>query len=107
MDLLVKKKAIGVKAEQIVYNADKMRWDILNGVGTFLYAAADDGSVLVKNVTLPDDYEDGKYFYVNGRFERNENWKRYVPPEERITQLEEQNALLMQCIMEMSEIIYA
>lgn len=107
MDLLVKKKAISVKAEQIVYNAEYLRWDILDGVGTFLYAAADEAYTLVKNVTLPEDYEDGKYFYVNGRFVLNENWKPYVSTEERIAQLEAQNRLLMLCIMDMSEIIYA
>lgn len=107
MDLLVKKKAISVKAEQIVYNAEAMHWDVLDGVGTFLYAAADDGSVLVKNVTLPEDYEDGKYFYVNGRFVLNENWKPYVSTEERMAQLEAQNEMLLNCVLEMSEIIYA
>jgi hypothetical protein len=107
VDLLVKGQVINVKAEMIVYNAEYLRWDILDRVGTFLYAAADEAYTLVKNVTLPEDYEDGKYFYVNGRFVLNENWKPYVSTEERMAQLEAQNEMLLNCVLEMSEIIYA
>lgn len=63
---------------------------------------------LVENVELPEDYTDGKYFYEDGEFVLNEDWTPPpLSPEDRIAQLEADNETLLQCILEMSEIVYA
>ena len=106
MDLLLEGKRIDVVANNIVYNTIKKRWDIYGEGNAFLFAIKGDLYVLVENVTLPEDYADGKYYY-DGGFVRVEDWTEYKSPEERIADLEAQNALLMQCVMEITEILYA
>ena len=51
--------------------------------------------------TLPLDYEDNKYKYVNGEFTVREDWKQYQPP---ITteELQEQLEMQEQAITELS-----
>lgn len=50
---------------------------------------------------IKDEAYNGEYT-VEGEFEETE-----PTAEERITELETQNAMLMECLLEMSEIVYA
>ena len=54
----------------------------------------DHNYTLVENVELPEDYEDGKYFFIDGEFTLNEEWKPFKSAEERIAELERQLANL-------------
>lgn len=110
MKLLVKDKQIIAVAENIsfgVFDELREKWSICDAEGNTLYYILDDGFQLVEDVTLPDDYVDGKYFFENGEFVLDENWEPYVSPEERIAELEAQNEMLMNCVLEMSEVVYA
>jgi len=95
MKLLIKGNEIYAIAENISYgiyeNEDK--WRLADAEDNILYYMIDDGFTLVEDVTIPSDYVDGKYFYENGEFVLNEDWKPYVSPEERIAQLEEAVAI--------------
>lgn len=66
------------------------KWRIL--VDDSMYYMIDNGFTLIEGVTLPPDYVGEKYFYEDGEFVLNEEWKPYISTEERITQLEEQVA---------------
>lgn len=80
-----------------VYDEPIEKWGMFDEEGRILYYAIDNFFTLVKDVTLPNDYEDGKYFYENGEFVLNEDWKPFVPEqsmEERIAELEKQLANL-------------
>jgi hypothetical protein len=92
MDLLLEGKRIDIVANNIVYNTVKKRWDIYDEGNVFRHAVKGDFYILVENVELPTDYEDGKYYYDDGKFVLVADWKPYVSPEERITQLETENA---------------
>lgn len=72
------------------------------------------GSVFVKKEDFPDgffdDFEVGKWLYKNGKITINPD---YIPPEppepsleEQLAALTEQNQMLTDCILEMSEIVY-
>lgn len=57
---------------------------------------------------IPEGAEYGKYLYINGAFVENPNWEEPKPTaEERIAELEMQNEMLLSCVLEMSEIVYA
>ena len=113
MQLLVEGKIIYAYAPKIefgVYDEPIEKWGMFDEYGNILYYAIDHGFTLVTDVELPSDFEEGKYFYENGKFVLNEDWQPYVPmpsTEERISELEAQNAMLMECVLEMSEIVYA
>ena len=69
---------------------------------------AQDGAIIVDK--LPDgNYSD--YLYVDGEFTYDplpkDEVKNQPTQEERITALEEENAVLLECLLEMSEIVYA
>jgi hypothetical protein len=109
MKLLVKGNEIYAIAENISYgryeNEDK--WRLADSEDNILYYMIDDGFTLVENVEIPSDYEDGKYFFEDGEFVLNAEWKPYVSMEERMAELEAQNEMLMSCLLEMSEMVYA
>lgn len=95
MYLLVKENRIYEIAPFIVFGTfeGEQKWKLEDERGFVAYYVIDDGYTLVENVEVPDDYEHGKYFYENGEFVLNEEWKPYVTPEERIAQLEAQVAI--------------
>jgi hypothetical protein len=96
MKLLIKDNYIFAIAENISYGVyeNEEKWRLADAEDNLMYFVLDHDFVLVENVEVPDDYRDGKYFYENGKFVLNEEWKPYVSPEERIAQLEEQLANL-------------
>lgn len=113
MDILVKGNLIMEVEPSIsfgMYEGEE-KWCVKDGnteESNVLYYILDDGFTVVKDVTLPDDFERGnKYFFENGEFVLNEEWKPYISPEERLAELEAQNEMLMACVLEMSEIVYA
>lgn len=97
MKILVKDTFIHVIAENIsfgIYDEPIEKWRISDNDGNIMYYMLDDGFTLVEDVELPKDYADGKYFFENGEFVLNKDWKPYVSPEERIAQLEEQLSIM-------------
>lgn len=91
MKLLIKDNDIYAIAENIsygVYEGDE-KWRLADADDNVMYYMTDSNFTLIENVTLPDDYEGGKYFFENGEFVLNEDWAPYVSPEERIAILEE------------------
>ena len=49
------------------------------------------------------------YLYINGEYVYDPlppEEDDYIPPEDRIAALEEQNEMLLECILEMSELLY-
>ena len=101
MKILVKDNRIFEIAENItfgVYDESYEKWRIADAEDNALYYVVDDGFSLVEDAEVPSDYVDGKYFFENGEFVLNEEWKPYVSPEERIAQLEEQVAMQEEAI---------
>lgn len=95
MQILVKENHVVYMAPFIdygVFDEPIEKWRFLDEEGKLLQYAIDDGFTLVDNVTIPEDYADGKYFFENGEFVLNEEWKPYRSFEERIEELEAQNA---------------
>lgn len=91
MQILVKGNQIIVYAPSIsfgVYDEDFEKWKLEDENGNIMYYMIDDGFTLIENVTLPSDYAEGKYFFENGEFVLNENWKPYISPEERLNNVE-------------------
>lgn len=91
MKILVKDNIIYAIAENISYGSyeNEDKWRLADAEDNILYYMIDDGFTLVENVEIPSDYEDGKYFFENGEFVRNPEWKPYVSQEERIATMEE------------------
>lgn len=96
MYLLVKENHVYEIAANISFGTfeGEQKWRLEDERGFVAYYVIDDGYTLVENVEVPSDYEDGKYFFENGEFVLNAEWKRWVSPEERITQLEEQLSVM-------------
>lgn len=95
MQLLLKKNRIYSIGAKITYGkvdpteptVDK--WRVEDENGNLISQWIGEGFEVVETTaTLPSDYESGKYFYENGEFVLNPNWKKYVSPEERISQME-------------------
>lgn len=110
MQILVKDTRIIAVAHKItlgVFDEPFEKWKLENEDGELIYYVIDQDFDLIENVTIPEDYEDGKYFYENGELTLNEDWRPYVSMEDRILQLEQENQFLVDCILEMSEMIYA
>lgn len=78
------------------------KWLVKDGKSedsNILYYILDDDFTLFEDVTLPDDFERGnKYFFENGEFISNEQWKPYISPEQRLEKVEEENARLNEAI---------
>ena len=97
MKLLVQGKNIVVHAYNIewgLYHEPFELWKATDENGELVCYAVDYDYQLIENVELPSDYEVGKYFYENGGFVLNEDWKPYVSIEEKVAMLEEQLANL-------------
>lgn len=75
-----------------------------------------EGSIDIDSSIVPSNFFDEwfpeKFLYINGEIIKNPD---FVPPEpeppepsleEQITELKEQNQMLTDCILEMSEIVY-
>lgn len=111
MKVLVKGNEIIAYAPSIefgVYDDDIEKWKLSDEEGNLLFYALDNGYIVTDNVDIPSDYVDGKYFYESGEFVLNEDWTPPpLSPEERIAELEAQNEMLLTCVLEMSEIVYA
>ena len=91
MDILVKGKMIYAVAPTIefgVYDEPFEKWKVSDESIGMLYYVLDDGLELVEDVVLPNDYVSGKYFYENGEFVLNEDWKPYVSPEEKLEEMD-------------------
>lgn len=71
-----------------VFDESIEKWKLENKDGSLMYYFIDDNFTLVEDVKIPDDYEHGKYFYENGNFVLNAEWKPYISPEQRIKNLE-------------------
>lgn len=96
MKILVKGNTIYAIAENISYGKyeDEEKWRLADANDNILYYMIDYGFTLVEDVEIPSDYEDSKYFYENGEFVLNKEWKQYKSPEERIAELEAEVARL-------------
>lgn len=80
------------------FDEDVAKWGAFNteDVKTrmTLFYVIDHEYTLVENVELPSDFTDGKYFFVNGEFVLDEDWRPPLTTEERIAELERQLANL-------------
>lgn len=97
MNLLVDGKVIIAYASKIefgVYDEDFEKWALYDSEGNVICYVIDKEYSVIENVELPADFTDGKYFYENGEFVLNEDWKPYVSIEEKVAMLEEQLANL-------------
>lgn len=93
MKILIKESKIIAVSENISfgrYDEDCEKWRIADADDNVMYYILDDGYALINDVLIPEDYQDGKYFYENNIFVLNREWKPYVSPEERLAQLAEQ-----------------
>lgn len=70
-----------------VFDEPFEKWQIQRG--EFIEYYIDNGYTVIDNVTIPEDYVGGKYFYENGEFVVNPDWEEYKSPEEKLKELEE------------------
>lgn len=90
MKILVNGNTIVTYGEEItfgVFDEPIEKWLIKRD--GFVEYYIDNNYTVVDNVTIPEDYEGGKYLFKNGEFVLNEGWKPYKSQEERIAELEE------------------
>lgn len=94
MQLLIKDNNIHAIADKIEFGVyeNEEKWRLADAENNLMYYMIDYNFSLVEGVEVPSDYADGKYFYENGEFVLNAEWKPYVSPEERLTQIEERLA---------------
>ena len=107
MNMLVKGNQIYEIAEKIMFGTydGEEKWRIADTEDNTQFYVIDDGFTLIENIEVPSDYVDGKYFFENGEFVLNAEWKPYVSPEERIAQLEETVALQEEMLMMSDEAV--
>ena len=110
MDILVKGNLIMEVEPSISFGVfeGEEKWRVKDGKtddSNVLYYILDDGFTLFENITLPDDFVRGKYFFENGEFVLNEEWKEYKSPEQRIAELEEENEQLRADIEMQAEVL--
>lgn len=86
--------ALGEIIDFGIFDEPFEKWRISDSNGNTLYYMIDDNYTLVENVSLPENYVNGKYFYENGEFVLNTEWKPYYPIEERANMLEDENKRL-------------
>lgn len=88
-------KVVGVapKITFGVYDEPFKKWRLADENDNLMYYMIDSDFELVESVTLPEDYSGGKYFFENGEFVLNKDWKPYRSPEQRIEELEEMVAI--------------
>ena len=92
MMILVKQGNIIAEAHEILFGLfdDTFeKWQLTDENGDLICYFVDDEYTTVKDVELPSDYVSGKYFYENGEFVLNENWKPYRSPEQILAEIEE------------------
>lgn len=108
MDILLNGKEIVAIAPRIskgIFDEDFEKWKMADEYDRLLYYAIDHNYTHIMNVELPEDYEDGKYYYDNGEFVLVSEWKPYVSPEERIAILEKENAKLKADVEAQAEVL--
>lgn len=99
MQVLLNKKEIVAVADNIVFGVfDEPieKWAALDANGQVIMYFIDHGFTLIDGVELPEDFEYGKYFFEDGRFVLDENWRPHIPEEvlsERVARLEETVAI--------------
>ena len=96
MQILVKGNSVIEVAHSIIwgtFDEPIEKWALLNENGDVFLYVIDDGYTVIENVELPSDYVDGKYFYKNGGFVLNEDWKEYVSLDEKVENLETENSI--------------
>ena len=63
------------------YEPDVDKWGMYDAEGNIqLYAIGDFSVVEFDPADKPEDYEPGKYFFVNGEFVLNPDWTEPLPP---------------------------
>lgn len=115
MNILVKEKRIVAAAEKIsygIYDEDFYKWRLADSSNELLYYVIDNDFLLIEDVTLPEDYEEGKYIYENGSFEKNEDYVPYESLEEqlakqnvRLEQLQAENTSIQMALVEVYEML--
>lgn len=107
MQALIKKRNIVITAPRItfgIYDEPFEKWRIADENNNLMYYMIDGGYELVKDVELPSDYENGKYFYENGGFILNPEWKPYISTEQKIENLEQETSLVQNSLYEQQTI---
>ena len=93
------------EADNILYGKldasepDVDKWGMYDGEGNILLYAIDNNYSVVEfnPADKPEDYVEGKYFYINGEFILNPDWvEPPLPIEDRVTQLQEDIAIVAQ-----------
>ena len=87
-----------------IYDEPIEKWRLADESDRVMYYIIDHNYELVINVVFPDDYEEGKYFYVDGVFVLNENWQPYISDEDRLYNLEESNKATQDALVEQQEV---
>lgn len=106
MNILVKEKniyAVAPKIELGVYDEPFEKWALYDEDDKLLYYMVDDEFTLLEGIELPVNYEDGRYFYKDGEFVLNEDWKPYYSVEEQLDMLQKENDDRIECE---AEILY-
>lgn len=106
MNILLKNSSIVAIGENIsfgIFDEPFEKWCIADSDNNVMYYMIDDGFILVSDLTLPDDFEQGKYFYKDGAFVFNEDWKPYYSVEEQLDMLQKENDDRIECE---AEILY-
>lgn len=88
MDILVKDTYIITVAPQIdfgTFDEDGNKWRLRDENGELLFYCLDDGYMHYPNLTMPNDYAEGKYFYdAEEGFVYNDAYIPYVSFESRV-----------------------
>lgn len=81
--------AFGVKITLGNYEGESFKkWRI--DTGEYIYYVVDDNATLIDGeLTVPEDFETGKYLYENGELILNPNWKPFLSQEQRLLNAEE------------------
>lgn len=93
MDILVKGKDIIAEAQHIDFGVyeNEPKWRMINDEDVSYLL--NKGYLLVKNVTLPSDFESGKYYFESGSFVKNPDYTPYMSENERLKELEEASVM--------------
>lgn len=83
MNLLVTKEGYIVlyapRIEFGIYDEPFEKWALFDENNNITMYAIDNGYVKEEVDSLPEDYQDGKYFYINGEFVLNADWEPPTP----------------------------
>jgi hypothetical protein len=64
------------------------KWALLDENDNVMMYAINHNYTVAEVDSLPEDYEDGKYFYRNNEFVLNKDWEPFIPEEKRVDVLE-------------------